>query len=58
MKAYNFTSGKREVKTFKEISNKKQGCYRENEVIRVLKTDKITVHQNEQYDTRFEEVKE
>lgn len=58
MKAYNFTNGKKEIKIFKEISNKKQGCYGENEMIRIFKTDKIAVHQNEQYDTRFEEVKE
>ncbi len=57
MKTYNFTDGKKETKTYKEISNKQQGCYGENEMIRMFKTDNIDTHENEMYDTRFEEVK-
>lgn len=57
MKTYNFTDGKKETKTYKEIYNKNQGCYVENEMIRMFKTDNIETHENEMYDTRFEEVK-
>ena len=52
MKTYNFTNGKKQTLTYKEISNTKQGCYSKDEVIRVFKTDKI--FENNQYDTRFE----
>lgn len=31
MKTYNFTNGKKEVKTYKEVSNKNQGVYGNNE---------------------------
>jgi hypothetical protein len=57
MTTYNFTNGKKETKTYKEISNKQQGCYGKNEMIRMFKTDNIKTHENEMYDTRFEEVK-
>ena len=57
MRTYNFTDGKKETKTYKEISNKQQGCYGENEMVRLFKTDNIDTHENEMYDTRFEEVK-
>jgi hypothetical protein len=57
MTTYNFTNGKKETKTYKEISNKQQGCYGKNEMIRMFKADNIKTHENEMYDTRFEEVK-
>ena len=57
MTTYNFTNGKKETKTYKEISIKSQGCYGENEMIRIFKTDNIDTHENEYYQTRFEEVK-
>jgi hypothetical protein len=56
MKAIIFTNGKKQVKTYKEISNKNQGCYSKDEMIRKVLTDKIDELKNEQYDTRFEEV--
>ena len=55
MKTTTFTNGKKEIKTYAEISNKAQGVYSENEIIRKFKTDML--FENEQYDTRFEEVK-
>jgi len=58
MKTFNFTNGKKEVKTYKEISNDVQGIYGKNEIIRVLKTDNIKELENEQYRTRFEEITE
>lgn len=57
MKTYNFTKGKKPIKTFREISNKVQGIYVQNESIRVFQTDIISEHKNFHYDTRFEEVK-
>jgi hypothetical protein len=57
MKTYTFTNGKKEVKTYNEVSNKKQGCYNENEVLRTVKTDNVNELKNTTYDTRFEEVK-
>lgn len=56
MKEIILTNGKKQVKTYREISNKNQGCYIMNETLRVIKTDKIESIKNEQYDTRFEEV--
>lgn len=56
MKTIIFTNGKKEVKTYREISNKNQGCYSINEILRIIKTDKIESLKNYQYDTRFEEV--
>lgn len=58
MKSFIFTNGKNKVKTYKEISNKKQGCYLLNEVLRTIKTDKVEELKNEHYDTRFEEITE
>ena len=55
MTTYKFTNGTKEVKTYKEISNKNQGCYSENETLRTFKSNKL--FDNEQYDTRFEEIK-
>ena len=57
MRVYNWTNGKKEVRTFKEISNKAQGIFSANETIQMFKTDNISKHQSEIYDTRFEEVK-
>lgn len=57
MKTFTFTNGKKEVKNYKEVSNKNQGCYKENEVLRMVATDDTKSLINEQYDTRFEEVK-
>jgi len=57
MKTFTFTNGKKEVKTYREVSNKFQGCYAENEVLRTVKTDKVTELTNTNYDTRFEEIK-
>lgn len=54
MTTYKFNN-KKEVKTYKEISNVAQGIYGANETIRRFQTDDITKHENEQYDTRFEE---
>jgi hypothetical protein len=56
MKTFIFTNCKKEVKIYREISNKNQGCYSLNETIRKFLTDKIEAMKNEQYDTRFEEV--
>jgi hypothetical protein len=58
MKTYTFTNGKKEVKTYKEISNKDQGCYKKDELIRLFKTDSIEEHDSTYYETRFEEVKD
>lgn len=55
MRTYNFTNGKKETKTYKEISNVLQGCYGKDEMVQRFQTDDITNHQNEQYDTRFDE---
>lgn len=55
MTTYNFTNGKKEVKTYREVSNKEQGCYSDNETLRTFNADKL--FENEQYETRFEEVK-
>lgn len=57
MSNYNFTNGKKETKTYKEISNVAQGCYGKDEMIQRFQTDDITKHENEQYNTRFEELK-
>ena len=57
METINFTNGKKVTKTYKEISNKIQGVYSNNEVLRFVATDIIDNIKNEQYDTRFEEVK-
>ena len=57
MKRIIFTNGKIEAKVYREISNRNQGCYSEGEMIRMVVTDKIDELKNEQYDTRFEEVK-
>jgi len=57
MRTYTFTNGKKETKTYKEISNVSQGCYEKDEMVQRFQTDNITKHQNEQYNTRFEEVK-
>ena len=57
MTNYNFTNGKQETKTYKEISNVAQGVYSANEVLRTVSTDDIESITNDQYDTRFEEVK-
>ena len=57
MKTYNFTNGKKETKTYREISNIDQGCYRKDEVLITVLIDDIEILKNEQYDTRFEEVK-
>jgi hypothetical protein len=56
MKTYNFTNGKKEVKTYKEVSNKEQGVYGNNETIRFVKTDDIEQLKNEVYETRLEEI--
>lgn len=56
MTTYKFSNSKKEIKTYKEISNISQGCYGLNEVIRRFQTDNIEKHLNEQYNTRFEEV--
>lgn len=56
MTTYKFNS-KKEVKTYKEISNVAQGVYGANEMIRNFQTDDITKHENDRYNTRFEEVK-
>lgn len=57
MTTYNFTNGKKETKIYKEISNVSQGCYGKDEMIQIFQTDDITKHENEQYNTRYEEVK-
>ncbi len=54
MTTYNFTNGKKEIKTYREISNKEQGYLSKGEVIRVFRTDKL--FSNEWFDTRFEEI--
>jgi hypothetical protein len=54
MLIYNFTNGKKQTLKYKEISNKKQGCYYENEIIRTFLTDNIDKHENSSLDTRFE----
>jgi len=56
MNTFIFTNGKKEVKTYREISNKNQGVYSKDEVIIKFATDKIEIMKNDQYDTRFEEV--
>jgi hypothetical protein len=56
MTTYKFHT-KKEVKTYKEISNIAQGIYGANEMIRKFQTDEITKHENQNYDTRFEEVR-
>lgn len=56
MTTYKFNN-KKEVKTYREISNVAQGIYGANETIRRFQTDDITKHENEKYNTRFEEVK-
>lgn len=58
MKSFIFTNGKKKVKTYKEISNKNQGCYLLNEALRTIKTDKVDDLKNGYYDTRFEEITE
>ncbi|MCP4109885.1 MAG: hypothetical protein GY749_30925 [Desulfobacteraceae bacterium] len=55
MKTYNFTDGKKEIKTYREVSNIEQGYLSKDETLRTFKTD--ILFENEQYDTRFEEVK-
>ncbi len=57
MKTYNFTNGKKETKTYKEISNINQGCYSENEILRTVSADDIEILKSDYYDTRFEEIK-
>jgi hypothetical protein len=57
MNTYNFTNGKKEIKSYREISNKKQHIFSENEVIQVFKTDNINKMKNKNWDTRFEEIK-
>ena len=54
MTTYNFTNGKKQTVTYKEISNKDQHCYSKEELIRTFKTDNIEKHENEKLDTRFE----
>ena len=57
MKTLKFTDGNKEMKTYIEISNKEQGCYGNNEILRKVRTDDLEMIENSQYDTRFEEVK-
>ena len=54
MTTYNFTNGKKETLTYREISNKNQNYYSGNEVIRTFKTDNIDKHENTNLYTRFE----
>jgi len=54
MTTYNFTNGKKETLKYKEVSNKAQGCYSKNELIRTFLTDNIEKHENSSLDTRFE----
>ena len=54
MKTYNFKNEKKETLKYKEVSNKSQGIYSNNEVIRTFSTDNINKHENEKLDTRFE----
>jgi len=56
MITYNFTEGKTETKTYKEISNKNQSWMGKDEIVRIFKTDHIKKHNNEQFDTRYEEI--
>lgn len=55
MRTYTFTNGKKEMKSYEEISNIAQGVYSKNEMMRRLRTDQL--QENENYDTRFEEIK-
>lgn len=54
MTTYNFTNGKKQILKYKELSNKKQHIYSENELIRFILTDNIDKHENSNLDTRFE----
>lgn len=56
MKTFTFTNGKKPIKTYKEISNKDQGCFKVGEVIIIFATDNIKEFTNEHYSTTFEEV--
>lgn len=56
MKRIIFTNGKKQVKKYQEISNKNQGCYSKDEILKIVETDKIDELKNHYYDTRFEEI--
>ncbi len=56
MKTIIFKSEKK-AKIYKEVSNINQGVYKENEVLRTVKTDDTEQLQNKYYKTSFEEVK-
>jgi hypothetical protein len=57
MTTINFTNGKKETKNYKEVSNTNQGVYGKDEIIRTVSTDNVNELTNEQYNTRFEEIK-
>ena len=54
MRSFNFTNGKKETLKVREISNRSQSIYSENELIRVFFTDNLSKHENENLDTRLE----
>jgi hypothetical protein len=56
MKRIILTNGKKEVKKYKEISNKNQGCYSKGELVRMVESNNVNELKNNYYDTRFEEV--
>lgn len=56
MKTIIFKSEKK-AKIYQEVSNINQGIYKENEVLRTIKTDNTENLQNGYYSTTFKEVK-
>ena len=51
MKTIIFKNEKK-AKVYEIRSIKNQGCYKENELIQIVKTDKIELLINDQYETR------
>jgi hypothetical protein len=51
MKTIIFKNEKK-AKVYEIRSTKNQGCYKENELIQIVKTDKIELLINDQYETR------